>query len=94
MTVPGRKADFASLGRAGYSYALGVRTLVDPKAADTAAPAGEFGWDGAACAYCSMETTTGTAIYFGTQVLGWDGAYTVYHPRIRDLVYEGLGYTK
>ena len=38
--------------------------------------------------------TTGTAIYFGTQVLGLDGAYTVYHPRIRDLVYEGLGYTK
>ena len=94
MTVPGRRADFALLGRTGYSYALGVRTLVDPKAADTAAPAGEFGWDGAACAYCSMETTTGTAIYFGTQVLGWDGAYTVYHPRIRDLVYEGLGYMK
>lgn len=94
MTTPGRNADFAALGRAGYSYALGVRTLVDPKAADTAAPAGEFGWDGAACAYCSMETTTGTAIYFGTQVLGWDKAYTVYHPKIRDLVYEGLGYTK
>lgn len=94
MTTPDRAADFASLGRRGYSYALGVRTLIDSKAAKTAAPEGEFGWDGAACAYCSMETTTGTAICFGTQVLNWDAAYTESHPMIRDLVYEGLGYGK
>lgn len=94
MITPEQKTDFAALGRCGYSYGMGVRTLINPVAAATAAPAGEFGWDGAACAYCSMETTTGTAIYFGTQVLGWDSAYTVEHPRIRDLVYEGLGYRK
>lgn len=90
MTTPERAADFARLGRRGYSYGLGVRTLVDPRSAGTAAPAGEFGWDGAACAYCSMETSTDTAIFFGTQVLNWDAAYTEAHPRLRDLVYEGI----
>ena len=38
------REDFAKLGKLGYSYGLGVRTLVEPDRYGVKSPIGEFGW--------------------------------------------------
>ncbi len=73
---------------AGYSYGLGVRTLIDPK--ESKSPVGEFGWDGAAGAYALIDPSNRLSIFYAQEVLGMIKAYTEVHPTIRDLVYEGL----
>ena len=83
-----RKEIFERLWKNGYSYGLGVRTLVDEGFSKS--PIGEFGWDGAACAYTLMDTKNKLSIYFATHIRSYGYGYEVIHPRLRDLVYEGL----
>ena len=83
----------ASFNRAymGYSYALGVRVMVDPSLQNAGSPKGEFGWDGAAGAYALVDPLNGLSIFHAQHVRGYSMVYHKIHPRIRDLAYEALG---
>lgn len=84
-----KRADMASkTTMVGYSYGLGVRTLVNKKLEGNLAPIGEFGWDGAAGAYTLFDTENGISVYYAQQVMNGKGY--INHPRIRNLVYEGF----
>lgn len=82
--------DFSQNGkfRPGYSYALGVRVLVDSN--QSKSPVSEFGWDGAAGAYAMVDPVNHISVFYGQQVLGMIEAYTTVHPTVRDLVYESI----
>lgn len=79
--------DFRKMEKVGYGYGLGVRTLIDGTASK--GPVGEFGWDGAAGAYCVIDPVNHIGIFFAQQVTDMPPAGK-YHPIIRDLVYEAL----
>ena len=84
--------DFGLLGRKGYSYGMGVRVMIDPKPYGFATGKGEFGWDGAAGAYVSIHPDHELAIFMGIQVRNFTPVYEDIHPKIRELVYEALGF--
>jgi CubicO group peptidase (beta-lactamase class C family) len=84
------KKDFGLLEKFGYSYGLGVRTLVDREISGARSPLGEFGWDGAAGAYALIDVENRMAIFYAQHVLGCGYAYGIVHPKIRDLAYEML----
>lgn len=84
------KMDFAMLGKVGYSYGLGVRTLVEKEKSGARSPLGEFGWDGAAGAYALIDVENRLAIVYMQHVCGCGYAYEVIHPKIRNLAYEML----
>jgi len=81
--------DFRKMGKAGYGYGLGVRTLIDPDS--SRGPVGEFGWDGAAGAYSVIDPFSHISIFYVHEILEMPTAYSEIHPTIRDLVYEALG---
>ena len=84
-----QKRDFARrFGLKGYSYGLGVRTLID--AAKSKSPRGEFGWDGAAGAWVMIDPQNHLAAFYVQHVLDCGKAYREYHPQIRNLIYDGL----
>lgn len=85
-----QKKDFAQSRKYGYSYGLGVRTLVDTTKAKT--PVGEFGWDGAAGAFSLVDPTNHICMYYAQEVLTMLEAYYEIFPAIRDLAYEAMGY--
>ena len=72
----------------GYSYALGVRTLVHKQIAKSAI--GEFGWDGAAGAFSLADPENHVSLFYAQEVLGMIKSYFEIHPTLRDLVYEAL----
>lgn len=76
--------------RAGYSYALGVRTLINQNLAHSLSPIGEFGWDGAAGAYCLIDIENKLSCYFATHILGCEYTFTNVHPAIRNHIYKAL----
>ncbi|SCI74620.1 Esterase estB [uncultured Clostridium sp.] len=84
-----RLADFEKMGKAGYGYGLGVRTLIDKSASK--GPVGEFGWDGAAGAYVALDTGHQLSIFYAQHVMGMGQDIEDIHCAIRDLVYEELG---
>ena len=88
--TPQTYASFCSINRTGYSYGLGVRTMIDPKAANTKAPVGEFGWDGAAGAYVLIDPDNKLSIVYMQHVLGCGPAYNQIHPALRNRVYDIL----
>ncbi len=85
------RRDFDAIGRVGYSYGLGVRTMVEPEKHGFRTPKGEFGWDGAASSYVSIDPSHGLAIFYGMQVMGYGAMYSEVHPAIREMVYEAIG---
>ena len=76
--------------RSGYSYALGVRTLINQNLAHSLSPIGEFGWDGAAGAYCMIDTENKLSCYFAQHLLGCEYTFTNVHPAIRNHIYKAL----
>ncbi len=76
--------------KAGYGYGCGVRTMMDPKAALSKGPVGEFGWDGAAGAYCLIDPENHISLYFAMHVLNCAYAYQNVHHSIRNFVYEAI----
>lgn len=85
--------DFDLLGKPGYGYGLGVRTLIEKTCSGAKSPIGEFGWDGAAGAYALADTENRLCIFYVQQVLDCRYAFRVIHPTLRDLVYDALGIT-
>ena len=73
----------------GYGYGLGVRTLIDK--ASSRSPLGEFGWDGAAGAWVMADPEHRLSAFFVMHVLNWPKVYHVFHPAVRDLIYDCLG---
>ena len=78
----------------GYSYAFGVRSLVDKEAADSKSPIGEFGWDGAASSYVVIDPENKLSLFYAEQVLGHGCGYTMIHPIIRNAAYDILNSLK
>ncbi|HJA92465.1 MAG TPA: beta-lactamase family protein [Candidatus Eisenbergiella merdipullorum] len=72
----------------GYSYGLGVRTMVDREKKHAKSPIGEFGWDGAAGAFNFIDTKNDLAMFYAQHVLDCSPAFDVIHPTLRDLTYE------
>ena len=81
---------FDSWRRLGYSYALGVRTRVDTSVGGLG-PVGEFGWDGAACAWNMVDPHGHVSAFFAMHVLDYSFPFEVVHPTIRHMIYEALG---
>lgn len=53
----------------GYSYGLGVRTLVDPAEGGTNGTIGEFGWNGMAGTYVAMDPEKQLTIVYMQQMV-------------------------
>lgn len=83
------RKDYDSMNKVGYGYGLGVRTLTDKETSRS--PLGEFGWDGAAGAWTLSDPDNHIAAFFGMHVLSCGKSYDVFHPTMRDLIYEALG---
>jgi len=74
----------------GYGYGLGVRTRISHEDGGLS-PLGEFGWDGAAGAYCLIDPENGVSAFYIQHVLNMGPVFDVIHPKLRDLIYQGLG---
>lgn len=77
-----------NMGRHGYGYGIGMQTLVDPASIGTKAPAGIFGWDGAAGSLAIMDPINRMSLVFTMHVRNCGYAYGVIHPTLRNLMYE------
>lgn len=75
------------MGRVGYGYGCGVQILMEPELCQAKAPAGVFGWDGAAGACIIMDPINRIALVYTQHVRGCGYAYSTIHPRLRDLLY-------
>ena len=74
----------------GYGYGLGVRTMMEPEKDFSLSPKGEFGWDGAAGAFCLIDTDNHLSVFYAQHVLSCGYVYQNVHKAIRNLVYKAL----
>ena len=81
-------ADHAKMQNFGYGYGLGVRTLVNQKAAKS--PVGEFGWDGLGGAFFLSDVENHIALFFLMSVTGMVHVKPAVHNKLRDFTYEAL----
>jgi CubicO group peptidase (beta-lactamase class C family) len=71
----------------GYGFGLGLSSMVDPIAAKTLSPAGEYRWEGAAGTAFWVDPASELTVLFFTQVLfGPDDMWV----GMRRLVYQAL----
>ena len=86
------KNGFTCVQGKDYSYGLGVRV----RTIDTefGLPKGEFGWDGAAGAYVSIDPKNHISCFYAQHVLGHGWIYTDVHPVLRDTMYYISGICK
>ena len=82
-----KESDF---GRPGYSYGLGVRTVIS-KSQGQRGRIGEFGWDGAAGYYMLADPSSNLAITFAMHVRAWPFILPDGHEILRDMTYDALG---
>ncbi len=73
-----------------YGYGLGVRVKNNNDHGGKS-PIGEFGWDGAAGAYCMVDPINHISVFYAQHIMGHMQSYNDIHPSVRDLAYEGLG---
>lgn len=73
----------------GYGYGFGVRVMVAPQKGGSLSPIGEFGWGGAAGSYFHADPLNGISIVYMQHML--NNKEPIVHPRLRNLVYAGLG---
>ena len=76
-----------NMGRTGYGYGCGVQVVMEPEKMNSTAPAGVFGWDGAAGACITMDTKSKTSIVYLQHVRNCGWAYGEIHPKLRDMVF-------
>lgn len=76
-----------TMGRPGYGYGIGMSVFLEPERQNSTAPAGVFGWDGAAGSCITMDTASHTCFVYTQSVRGCGVAYDEIHPRIRDFVF-------
>ena len=95
--TPAQLADYyATLGNRGYSYGLGVRTLITRKSPvngnTSLSHVGEFGWAGAGGTYMLVDPVSRLAICYMQDVLNMLNFTYQDHPHnmVRDLVYAAI----
>lgn len=82
---------FHAWNRRGYTYALGVRVLVEKEVSGARSALGEFGWDGAAGAFALIDPANKVSLFYAQHVRSCGPAYAVIHPTVRDLAYRCMG---
>lgn len=83
------------LGKPGYGYAFGVRTMLDKDKQNSDAQTDcEFGWDGAAGTYTAIDPANRLTVVYTQHVLGHGWVYSDVHPVIRDTMYYIAGICK
>ncbi len=76
-----------NMGRKGYGYSCGMQVLMHPEMIGSPAPAGIFGWDGAAGSSVQMDTASKTSLVYTQHVRNCGMAYDTIHPTLRDIVF-------
>jgi len=76
-----------NMGRTGYGYGCGVQVIMEPEKIGSAAPAGVFGWDGAAGSCITMDTKSKISLVYTQHVRNCGFAYGEIHPTLRELVF-------
>ncbi|MBO7514672.1 MAG: beta-lactamase family protein [Lachnospiraceae bacterium] len=76
-----------TMGRVGYGYGVGMQVLMEPEQIGSPAPAGLFGWDGAAGSCVVMDTASKTALIYIEHVRNHGNSYGQIHPTLRDIVF-------
>ena len=76
-----------NMGRRGYGYGCGMQILMHPEEIGSTAPAGVFGWDGAAGSAIQMDTASRLSFVYVQHVRNCGMSYDVIHPTIRDIVF-------
>ncbi len=77
----------ANMGRRGYGYGCGMQVLMHPELIGSPAPAGVFGWDGAAGSCVQMDTVSKKSFVYTQHVRNCGMAYDTFHPMMRDIVF-------
>lgn len=77
----------ANMGRRGYGYGIGMQILMHPELIGSTAPAGVFGWDGAAGSCIQMDTVSKTSFVYTQHVRNCGMAYDIIHPTLRDIIF-------
>ena len=78
--------------RPGLGYGFGMRVMLDKRLAKSNAPCEfEFGWDGAAGTFVTMDAHHHICAVYAQHVLGHGWVYTDVHPVIRDTMYKIAG---
>lgn len=72
----------------GYGYGLGVRTLIDPTAANSKSSTGEFGWNGAAGSIAIIDPAKKLSVFYAQHML--NSQEERIFPKLRNIVYECL----
>lgn len=81
--------------RPGLGYGFGMRVMLDKRLANSDAPTEfEFGWDGAAGTYTSIDAHHNLTCVYTQHVLGHGWVYTDVHPVVRDTAYYIAGIVK
>ena len=78
-----------NMGRKGYGYGCGMQVFLYPERAGSPAPAGIFGWDGAAGSCIQMDTASHRSFVYTMHVRNCGMAYDTIHPALRDIVFGG-----
>ncbi len=87
---PDALADFVTGRLYGYGWGLCGRVHINAGYSLSLSSEGEFGWDGAAGAFCLVDRRNRVGYYFGTHALGCTYLYHWVHPTLRNLIYEAL----
>ncbi len=69
----------------GYSYGLGVKTMIDKAKSGSPGSLGEFGWGGAAGATLLVDPDLKLSMFYTHHMLNPHEAY--YQPRLRNVLY-------
>lgn len=83
--------DFALFGgpsKHGYSYGLGVRTLVDRELNNSLSQNGEFGWDGARGCYVVIDPEEQLTLFYAQQEGG--SPWYNWHGTVRNTAYASI----
>jgi len=81
-------ARFGGVSKSGYSYGLGVRTLVDREDNNSLSLNGEFGWDGARGCYVVVDPDAEVALFYAQQEGGWP--WYRWHGTVRNYAYASV----
>ena len=72
----------------GYSYGLGVRTMINPELEGIVGNIGEFGWGGAAGSTILVDTRLKLSMFYTYHMLNPQEEY--YQPRLRNALYTSM----
>ena len=84
------RSSFVGGRRYGYGWGLCGRAHIDPTVSFMKSSVGEFGWDGAAGAFCMVDPKKNIALYFGTHLFGFGYGYDRLHWKLLNLAIEAI----